>query len=97
MDTYRNFIVAPGRFDTSEFTRYVEDLHASHQHYIPIIDGAMSVVNPNGTDVYAPYSRGAEMDVFMRNPDGSEYRGQVWPGVTVVSGASFSSTLLASR
>lgn len=31
----------------------------------------------------SPYTRGVELDVFMKNPDGSEYRGQVWPGVTV--------------
>jgi hypothetical protein len=32
---------------------------------------------------YDPYTKGVEQDVFVKNPDGSEYIGQVWPGFTV--------------
>lgn len=40
--------------------------------------------NPgNATDAYAPYERGAAQDVFVKNSDGSEYIGAVWPGYTV--------------
>ncbi|TFY77203.1 hypothetical protein EWM64_g6809 [Hericium alpestre] len=37
----------------------------------------------NDTDVYDPYLSGIEQDVFVKNPDGSTYIGQVWPGYTV--------------
>jgi alpha-glucosidase len=40
------------------------------------------VIN-NGTDVYDPYTSGSALNTFVRNPDGSEYVGQVWPGYTV--------------
>jgi len=32
---------------------------------------------------YLPYVAGNESKVFLTNPDGSEYVGQVWPGYTV--------------
>lgn len=32
---------------------------------------------------YDPYTKGTELNVFITNPDGSEYVGQVWPGYTV--------------
>jgi alpha-glucosidase len=57
---------------------------ANHQHYIPIVDAAIYRPNPdNATDVYAVYDRGNSSGVFLRNADGSEYIGAVWPGYTV--------------
>lgn len=32
---------------------------------------------------YAPYDSGMKNDVFVKNPDGSVYVGQVWPGASV--------------
>ncbi len=32
---------------------------------------------------YDPYTNGSIQKVFVTNPDGSEYIGQVWPGYTV--------------
>ena len=32
---------------------------------------------------YAPYDSGIQDDVFVKNPDGSVYVGQVWPGASV--------------
>ena len=49
---------------------------------IPILDAAIPKI-VNTTDVYDTYTKGVELDVFMKNPDGSEYVGQVWPGYTV--------------
>ena len=34
-------------------------------------------------DRYETYNRGAEEDLFIKNPDGSLYIGAVWPGYTV--------------
>ena len=32
---------------------------------------------------YAPYDTGAKLDAFVKNPDGSPYVGEVWPGDAV--------------
>ncbi|KZO90710.1 glycoside hydrolase family 31 protein [Calocera viscosa TUFC12733] len=82
MDAYRDFIPAPNRFAPSEYEAMVQDLHDNHQHYIPIIDGAIGVQIPNGTDVYDPWTSGTEQGIFIHNEDGSQYIGQVWPGYT---------------
>lgn len=79
MDTYRNFVSAPGRFDPDDYKEYIGWLHENHQHYVPILDGAIAVKNNNGSDVYDVYDSGSERGTFMRNPDGSEYWGQVSP------------------
>ncbi|KAJ7307818.1 glycosyl hydrolases family 31-domain-containing protein [Mycena albidolilacea] len=50
--------------------------------FIPIVDAAIGKTT-NSTDIYEPYSQGANLDVFIKNPDGTEYIGQVWPGYTV--------------
>lgn len=48
------------------------------------MDSAIYIPNPtNESDVYETYDRGNESDVFLRNPDGSQYIGAVWPGYTV--------------
>lgn len=62
---------------------------------VPIIDAAISVQVPNGTDIYDPAVRGVEMGVFITNPETEqgpyhgggtnstlvkEYVGIVWPG-----------------
>jgi alpha-glucosidase len=38
----------------------------------------------NETDHYLPYETGKKLDVFMKNPNGSIYIGEVWPGVFFV-------------
>ncbi|KAJ2971718.1 hypothetical protein NUW54_g12438 [Trametes sanguinea] len=55
---------------------------ANQQHYIPIVDAAIAKV-VNASDVYDPYTRGSELDVWMKNPDGSEYLGRSRPGYAV--------------
>ncbi|KAI0762328.1 glycosyl hydrolases family 31-domain-containing protein [Fomes fomentarius] len=55
---------------------------ANNQHYIPILDAGIAVL-VNDSDVYDSYTRGTELDVFIKNPNGSDYIGQVWPGYTV--------------
>lgn len=44
-----------------------------------ILRGSVLDVPPK----YDPYTKGTELNVFITNPDGSEYVGQVWPGYTV--------------
>ncbi|KAG9005981.1 hypothetical protein FRB93_009082 [Tulasnella sp. JGI-2019a] len=78
---YRDFTVDPVSFPGSEMKAFMAELTKNHQHYIPIVDAAIPVLT-NKTDVYDPYTEGRKQDVFLKNPDGSEYVGQVWPGYT---------------
>ncbi|KZT24332.1 glycoside hydrolase family 31 protein [Neolentinus lepideus HHB14362 ss-1] len=79
---YRDFTSDPVSFPGEEMRAFIHELAANNQHYIPIVDAAVAH-QVNDTDIYDPYIRGAEQDVFVKNPDGSEYIGQVWPGYTV--------------
>lgn len=84
---YRNFELASdksNRFPVKEMKEFISELHTNHQYYIPIIDAGIHKVDPkNQTDIYDVYSRGAALNTFLHNPDGSEYIGKVWPGYTV--------------
>lgn len=84
MYQYRNWDNDPIRFAYDEGKQFLDKLHANGQNYVPIIDAAIYIPNPNNaTDAYGPYSRGHGEGAFLQNPDGSEYIGSVWPGFTV--------------
>ena len=84
MKTYRDFDNDPIRFGYSEGEQFLSALHASGRHYIPIIDSAIYVPNPNNaSDNYTTFNNGNATGSFMTNPDGSLYIGDVWPGYTV--------------
>ena len=86
MFQYRDFDNDPIRYGYPEGEAFLARLHANGQHYIPIVDSAIYIPNPdNASDAYSTYDRGHAEDVFLLNPDGSEYIGSVWPGYTVVS------------
>ncbi|KAJ7627419.1 glycosyl hydrolases family 31-domain-containing protein [Roridomyces roridus] len=78
----RDFTADPVSFPLEDMREFITELASNNQHFIPIVDAAIAK-EVNSTDVYDPYRRGAELGVFMKNPDGSEYVGQVWPGYTV--------------
>lgn len=85
MDTYRDFTNDPHRFPLDKYRRFVDQLHKDGQHYVPMFDAAIYVPNPlNKSEIdYPAFSKGNELDVFLKNPDGSLYIGAVWPGFTV--------------
>jgi len=84
MDQYRDWTLDENTYPAKDFKAWLTDLHKKHLHWVPIFDAAIYVPNPtNGSESYEPYNRGHELDVFMKNPDGSEYIGAVWPGYTV--------------
>ncbi|GLA57182.1 hypothetical protein AtubIFM54640_003307 [Aspergillus tubingensis] len=84
MHGYRNFDNDQNRFSYSEGDEFLSKLHESGRYYVPIVDAALYIPNPeNASDAYATYDRGAADDVFLKNPDGSLYIGAVWPGYTV--------------
>ncbi|KJA17650.1 glycoside hydrolase family 31 protein [Hypholoma sublateritium FD-334 SS-4] len=78
----RDFTSDPVSFPASEMKAFIEELKSNNQHYIPIVDAAIAK-QINVTDIYDPYTKGVEQDVFITNLDGTEYIGQVWPGYTV--------------
>ncbi len=63
----------------------IAKLKDNHQHYIPIIDMAIPKAPTNDTDVYYPGTRGDELDVFIKNRNGSQYIGEVWPVTPTLS------------
>lgn len=84
MNQYRDFDNDPIRYSYEEGETFLSRLHASGRHYIPIIDSAIYVPNPeNASDAYPTFDNGNETGAFITNPDGSLYIGDVWPGYTV--------------
>ncbi|KAF2637359.1 hypothetical protein P280DRAFT_482813 [Massarina eburnea CBS 473.64] len=84
MDQYRDFTLDPVAFPPSGVNEFFDWLHGNNQHFVPIVDAAIYIPNPqNASDAYDTYARGNESGTFLTNPDGSQYIGAVWPGYTV--------------
>ncbi|EAW10465.1 glycoside hydrolase family 31 protein [Aspergillus clavatus NRRL 1] len=84
MRGYRDFDNDQVHFPYDEGEEFLDRLHKSGRHWVPIVDSAIYIPNPdNASDAYDTYARGAKDDVFIKNPDGSLYIGAVWPGFTV--------------
>ncbi|HEY6770690.1 MAG TPA: TIM-barrel domain-containing protein [Candidatus Sulfotelmatobacter sp.] len=74
----RPFTVDPVNFPN--FPGLVADLRKQHFHLVTITDLHIAhAVNQN----YMPYDTGHAGDHFVKNPDGSEFVGVVWPGPAV--------------
>lgn len=83
MNQYRDFDNDQRTFPYGEGQRFLQRLHDRGQHYVPIVDAAIYVPNPeNASDAYAPFEEGNKTGVFLKNPDGTLYVGAVWPGYT---------------
>ncbi|KAE8344047.1 putative alpha/beta-glucosidase agdC [Aspergillus arachidicola] len=76
MDRRRVFSLDPDRFPLEKMRELVGYLHDHDQHYIVMVDPAVSV-SDNGA-----FNRGLEQGVFLKTQNGSLYKGAVWPGVT---------------
>ncbi|KAF2868731.1 glycosyl hydrolases family 31-domain-containing protein [Massariosphaeria phaeospora] len=84
MDQYRDFTLDPVTFPPSGVKEFFDYLHGNNQHFVPIVDAAIYIPNPNNaSDAYDTYARGNASGVFLSNSDGSQYIGAVWPGYTV--------------
>lgn len=84
MRQYRDFTNDQNTFPYGPGEAFLERLHADGQHYIQIVDAAIYIPNPNNeSDAYSVYTDGNSSGVFLNNPDGSQYIGEVWPGYTV--------------
>lgn len=62
------------------FPGLVSDLRKQHFHLVAITDLHIAHAPNQG---YAPYDSGHASDQFVKNPDGSEFVGVVWPGPAV--------------
>lgn len=85
MDSYRVFSVDRERFP--DFQAMARELSAMGIRVVAIVDPG--VVRDEKDGVYA---EGAEGGHFVRRPDGTVYRGKVWPGETVWPDFSRSAT-----
>ncbi|KAL9088678.1 MAG: hypothetical protein Q9159_002929 [Coniocarpon cinnabarinum] len=85
MKLFRDFTTDPNTFPQDEGRQFLDGLHASGRHYIPIVDSAIYRPNPvNETDAYGTYNRGHDAEAFiLQEAGGDEYVGTVWPGYTV--------------
>ncbi|KAJ7248672.1 glycosyl hydrolases family 31-domain-containing protein [Mycena rebaudengoi] len=79
---FRDFTTDPITFPLEEVIELITELRQNNQHYISIVDAGIAK-QANSTDFYEPYAKGTELDVWIKNPDGTDYVGQVWPGFTV--------------
>ncbi|MGB8030408.1 MAG: TIM-barrel domain-containing protein [Terracidiphilus sp.] len=75
---YRPFTVDTERFP--HFGKMIEDLRAEHFRTVLITDLHIADQPNIG---YKPYDEGVTGDHFVKNPDGSNYVGTVWPGKAV--------------
>ncbi|KAJ2686820.1 hypothetical protein IWW39_003359 [Coemansia spiralis] len=78
MDRTRDFTFDPVNFPLAEMQKQLAYLHERGQKMVLITDPAI-LYNSS----YEVYARGHAKDVFIKNTDGSEFIGQVWPGYTV--------------
>ncbi|KAI9785940.1 MAG: hypothetical protein M1839_008206 [Geoglossum umbratile] len=84
MELYRDFTVDHAAFPIDAGKGFLERLHDSGRHYVPIVDSAIYIPNPeNASDAYDVFTRGKQQGAFITNPDRSLYIGEVWPGYTV--------------
>jgi alpha-D-xyloside xylohydrolase len=78
MESYHDFTLDPTNFAQADVAAFTDELHASGQKYVVIIDPGI----PDDTSDYA-YTKGLSMDIFIKDTSGKPYLGQVWPGPTV--------------
>ncbi|ORY93432.1 alpha glucosidase [Syncephalastrum racemosum] len=77
MDRLKDFTFDPVNFPKDRMVALGKQLHRNKQRFVTMVDPAIST-NTN----YSTYTRGQELDIFLKNSDGSEFVGQVWPGYT---------------
>ena len=81
MNQYRDFENDQRTFPYDEGREFLQRLHDSGRHYVPIVDSAIYVPNPeNASDAYPVFEAGNSSNSFLRNMDGSLMIGDVWPG-----------------
>ncbi|RTE78490.1 hypothetical protein BHE90_007025 [Fusarium euwallaceae] len=75
MDRRRIFTIDPKRFPANLYKDLVDTIHARDQHYIVMVDPAVYYKESNPA-----LDAGLEYDTFIKEPNGSDYKGVVWAG-----------------
>ena len=91
MQQFRDFTNDGYNFPISEGQQFISKLQQSNQHYVPIFDANIYAPNlniyqanlTNVSDAYEPFSRGANVNAFVRENSTSFYYGDQWPGFSV--------------
>ncbi|XP_078521078.1 lysosomal alpha-glucosidase-like [Lissotriton helveticus] len=78
MKSAQDFTIDTKTFGT--LPQLVEDLHNHSQHYVVILDPAISSTQPPGS--YWPYDEGLKRGIFINSSTGQPMIGKVWPGLT---------------
>ncbi|KAH8168005.1 hypothetical protein CIB48_g236 [Xylaria polymorpha] len=78
MDHRQIFTTDPEKYPLDKMRELVDELHQRGQKYVMMLDPGVHY-----SDNYAPYSRGKEVDAFIKADDGSLYRGEQWAGEVV--------------
>ncbi|XP_055950335.1 lysosomal alpha-glucosidase-like [Argiope bruennichi] len=74
MDKWKDFTYDQKNF--AGLPEFVEELHSKGMHYVLMTDPGLSCSEKPGT--YPPYDEGLKEDIFVKNPDGTMFRGKVW-------------------
>lgn len=73
----RPFTVSDTRFP--DFSAFVQEMAKKQFHLVLVADLHIADAPNQG---YAPYDSGTAGDHFVKNPDGTIYHGEVWPGLS---------------
>ncbi|GFH08408.1 P-type domain-containing protein, partial [Haematococcus lacustris] len=74
MSSYRDFTFSDS-FPAAEMRQWVDSLHATQQHWVPILDPGIPLLAG-----YEAYERGLREGLFVRDRSGQALLGEVWPG-----------------
>ncbi|ORX58668.1 alpha glucosidase [Hesseltinella vesiculosa] len=77
MDRHKDFTLDPVNFPLPQVKALSSQLHANGQKFVTMVDPALST-----NTTYGPHDRLVASGAYVKNPDGTEYQGQVWPGYT---------------
>jgi alpha-D-xyloside xylohydrolase len=77
MQNYRDFSYDSEKFPQAQVADFVDQLHAKGQHFVPIVDPGIMTY-----EGYEAYDRGVREGLFIKDVQGNNYLGQVWPGPT---------------
>lgn len=77
MQDYMDFTTDAENFPEETFKLFVSALHSKGQHFVAIIDPGIKVQAG-----YSAYEQGLELDLFIKDLNGGNYLGSVWPGPT---------------
>jgi len=80
MEDYLDFTFDPVRYPLAQVQDFVSTLHSKNKRYVVIIDPGIANTVPD----YPAYERGEQLDLWVKQFDGSgPMIGKVWPGEVV--------------